>query len=92
MTWHPRQLAQQTGRTFVITGANSGIGREAARDLVARGATVVLAVRDLERGAAAAETMLGPGTAVVQQLDLADLEHLDLLAEELVPGADSLAP
>lgn len=81
MTWHPRQLAQQTGRTFVITGANSGIGREATRDLVARGATVVLAVRDPERGAAAAATMAGPGRAVVQQLDLADLDSVDLFAK-----------
>jgi NAD(P)-dependent dehydrogenase (short-subunit alcohol dehydrogenase family) len=31
VTWHPRQLAQQTGRTLVVTGANSGIGLEAAR-------------------------------------------------------------
>jgi NAD(P)-dependent dehydrogenase (short-subunit alcohol dehydrogenase family) len=91
MTWHPRQLAQQTGRTFVITGANSGIGREAARDLVARGATVVLGVRDLERGAAAAATMLGPGTAVVHELDLADLDSVDLFAKTVSEAHDGLS-
>jgi NAD(P)-dependent dehydrogenase (short-subunit alcohol dehydrogenase family) len=46
MTWHPRQLGRQTGRTFIVTGANGGIGFEAARALVARGAPRVLAVRD----------------------------------------------
>ena len=46
MSWHPRQLGQQTGRTLVVTWANSGIGFEAARDLVGRGAHVVLVVRD----------------------------------------------
>jgi hypothetical protein len=35
VTWHPRQLAQQAGRTFVETGANSGISFEAARWMVA---------------------------------------------------------
>src|SRR5680860_454296 len=54
MTWHPRQLAQQTGCTFVVTGANSGIGLEAARQLVGRGAHVVLAVRDTAKGEKAA--------------------------------------
>jgi len=91
MTWHPRQLAQQTGRTFVITGANSGIGREAARDLVARGATVVLAVRNPERGAAAAATMTGPGRAVVHELDLADLDSVDLFAKTVTDTFEGLS-
>jgi protochlorophyllide reductase len=83
MTWHPRQLAQQTGRTFVVTGANSGIGFEAARDLVARGATVVLACRDLEKGEQARAEMevAGKGTAVLLELDLADLDSVAAFAK-----------
>ncbi len=60
-----------TGRTVIITGANSGIGRAAARALSGAGAQVTLAVRDTEKGRAAAAGMLGE--AQVRRLDLADL-------------------
>jgi NAD(P)-dependent dehydrogenase (short-subunit alcohol dehydrogenase family) len=91
MTWHPRQLAQQTGRTFVVTGANSGIGLAAAGDLVGRGATVVLAVRDLAKGEQARASMSGPGTAVVMELDLADLDSVHAFAEVLLDRYDGLS-
>ena len=84
MTWHSRQLAQQTGRTFVVTGANSGIGLAAASDLVGRGATVVLAVRDVAKGEQARATMRGPGNAAVLELDLADLDSVDAFAKLLL--------
>ncbi len=60
-----------TGRTVIITGANSGIGRAAARALSAKGARVVLAVRDTGKGETAAATMTGH--TEVRRLDLADL-------------------
>jgi len=59
------------GRSVVITGANSGIGRAAARALAGAHARVVLAVRDVEKGKAAAATM--SGDTEVHQLDLASL-------------------
>jgi NAD(P)-dependent dehydrogenase (short-subunit alcohol dehydrogenase family) len=59
------------GRRVVITGANSGIGRAAARALAGAHARVVLAVRDLEKGKAAAATM--SGETEVRELDLASL-------------------
>jgi NAD(P)-dependent dehydrogenase (short-subunit alcohol dehydrogenase family) len=59
------------GRRVIITGANSGIGRAAAKALAGAGAEVVLAVRDVARGEAAAAEIAGETT--VRELDLADL-------------------
>jgi len=92
MTWHPRQLAQQTGRTFLITGANSGIGLETARDLVGRGAHVVLACRDAKRGerARVAVTEAGRGSASLVVLDLADLDSVATAAKQVAAEHRSL--
>jgi NAD(P)-dependent dehydrogenase (short-subunit alcohol dehydrogenase family) len=70
-TFGTTDIPEMSGRTVIITGANSGIGRAAARALAAAGARVVLAVRDTEKGRAAAATM--PGETEVRQLDLASL-------------------
>ncbi len=60
-----------TGRNVIVTGANSGIGRAAASALAGAGARVVLAVRNIDKGEAAAASM--PGQTEVSQLDLASL-------------------
>ncbi|MDQ3503376.1 MAG: SDR family NAD(P)-dependent oxidoreductase [Actinomycetota bacterium] len=91
MTWHSRQLAQQNGRTFVITGANSGIGLEAARDLTSRGAHVILAVRDVGKGEQARRTLPGPGTSSVIELDLADLDSVASGAKALITEHSSVS-
>jgi NAD(P)-dependent dehydrogenase (short-subunit alcohol dehydrogenase family) len=62
-----------------VTGANSGIGRAAARALAAAGARVVLAVRDPAKGAVAAADM--PGETEVRELDLANLASVRSFAE-----------
>jgi NAD(P)-dependent dehydrogenase (short-subunit alcohol dehydrogenase family) len=59
------------GRTAIVTGANSGIGRAATSALAGAGARVVLAVRSTEKGQAAASSM--PGVTEVRRLDLASL-------------------
>jgi NAD(P)-dependent dehydrogenase (short-subunit alcohol dehydrogenase family) len=76
--WTTADLPRQDGRTFVVTGANSGIGLVAARGLGRAGARVVLAVRDEGKGRAAAETI--PGSEV-RRLDLADLASVRAFAE-----------
>ena len=90
MSWHPGQLGQQSGRSFVVIGANSGIGFEVARALVGRGAHVVLAVRDTTKGEKAAERLVGPGSSSVAECDLADLDQVAGCARRLLDGYDSI--
>ncbi len=70
-SWSTINVSDMTGRTVIITGANSGIGRAAAQALAGAGAHVVLAVRNAEKGQTAAAAM--PGETEVRQLDLASL-------------------
>lgn len=77
-----------TGRTALITGANSGIGRVTARVLAGRGAHVVLAVRNRAKGEAAAATM--PGSTEVRDLDLADLSSVRDFAADFTDPVDLL--
>jgi NAD(P)-dependent dehydrogenase (short-subunit alcohol dehydrogenase family) len=77
--WTPEDLPGQSGRTVVITGATSGIGRAAAEELARAGARVVLAVRSTERGERVAAAL--PGTAEVRALDLTDLASVRAFAE-----------
>lgn len=68
------RVPDQTGRTFVVTGANSGLGFEAVRRLTTAGAHVVLAVRDVAKGQDAAARI--GGSTEVRRLDLASLESV----------------
>lgn len=77
--WDATRIPDLAGRTAVVTGANSGIGLTAADALARAGAHVVLAVRDLERGRAAAATV--NGSTEVRRLDLADLTSVREFAD-----------
>jgi NAD(P)-dependent dehydrogenase (short-subunit alcohol dehydrogenase family) len=78
MKWTAGDMPPQGGRTFVVTGANSGIGLVAARELARAGGRVVLAVRDAARGEQAAATC--GGAVEVRPLDLADLASVRAFA------------
>ncbi|MFF6973778.1 MULTISPECIES: oxidoreductase [Streptomyces] len=69
--WNIADIPDQSGRTAVVTGGNSGIGLATVRALAAAGAHVVLAVRDPEGGEAAAADV--DGSVEVRRVDLADL-------------------
>jgi NAD(P)-dependent dehydrogenase (short-subunit alcohol dehydrogenase family) len=72
------------GETVIVTGANSGLGREEARAFAAAGARVVLAVRDTDKGTAAAAAL--PGTTGVRPLDLASLASVRAFAAAWTGG------
>ncbi|WP_336027428.1 SDR family NAD(P)-dependent oxidoreductase [Geodermatophilus sp. FMUSA9-8] len=73
-TWTAHDIPDQHGRVAVVTGANTGLGFATADALAARGATVVLAVRDVDKGTRAAARMTGDVT--VQRLDLTSLDSV----------------
>ncbi|MEJ2863455.1 SDR family oxidoreductase [Actinomycetospora flava] len=82
-------VPDQTGRTAVVTGANSGTGKEATARLAAAGARVVLAVRSPEKGEAAREEIRQrvPGADLeVRRLDLADLASVEAFADGMRGG------
>ena len=80
-SWTEQHIPDQHGRVAVVTGANTGLGFETARMLAARGATVVLAVRDVEKGKKAAARITGDVT--VQALDLTSLDSIRAAAADL---------
>jgi NAD(P)-dependent dehydrogenase (short-subunit alcohol dehydrogenase family) len=84
--WTPDDIADQTGRTALITGANSGIGLETARVLAAHGARVILAGRDQARLEEAARVIRATAPRAELRtlvLDLADLASIAAAARQI---------
>ncbi|VEG57498.1 short-chain dehydrogenase/reductase SDR [Mycolicibacterium aurum] len=77
--WTAADLPSFAGRTVIVTGANSGLGLVTARELARVGATTILAVRNLDKGHAAAAGM--SGDVEVRHLDLQDLASIRVFAE-----------
>ena len=78
--WTSERLPSFEGRTVIVTGATSGLGRVVATQLGAKGARVVLAVRNIAAGEEVAATI--GGSAEVRALDLADLSSVRHFADE----------
>jgi NAD(P)-dependent dehydrogenase (short-subunit alcohol dehydrogenase family) len=84
--WSEADVPDQSGRVAIVTGANTGIGYHTAAVLADRGAHVVLAVRNLEKGNAALSRIVAarPGADVtLQALDLSSLDSVRSAAESL---------
>ncbi|WP_279102088.1 oxidoreductase [Gordonia bronchialis] len=85
--WSSSDIPDQTGRTVVVTGANSGLGAQTAKALIGAGAEVILACRNTTKADAVAAD-LGE-RATVAKLDLADLASVRAFADGFA-GADVL--
>jgi NAD(P)-dependent dehydrogenase (short-subunit alcohol dehydrogenase family) len=87
--WSADQIADHTGRTAVVTGANSGLGLVTARELSRAGATIVLACRNVQKGEGAAAEIGAavPGARLqVAELDLSSLASVRRFAGALEVG------
>ena len=83
--WTPKNIPDNSGRMICITGANSGLGLEAARNLVDVGAHVIMACRNVEKADAAAQSLRsGKGSVEVRQLDLASLASIRQFSAQLL--------
>lgn len=91
--WNAADIPDQTGRIAVVTGANTGLGLETAKALAAKGARVVLAVRNLEKGEAAREWIsrsVPEADLQLQRLDLGSLASVRDAADELKDKHDRI--
>lgn len=82
--WTAENIPNQKGKVVIVTGSSSGIGYEAARVLAEKQATVILAVRNLDKGNKAVEKILAQNKDAdvrVLELDLANLESVEKFAE-----------
>ena len=91
--WTAAEIPDQTGRVAVVTGANSGLGLATARELARAGAEVVIASRNTDKGAEAADRIAAAVPAPkleLQELDLADLASVRAFAGRLADERSQL--
>jgi NAD(P)-dependent dehydrogenase (short-subunit alcohol dehydrogenase family) len=91
--WTAADLPDQDGRTVVVTGANSGLGLAATRELARAGARVIMACRSPDRGERAREELradLGEVDLAVRELDLGDLSSVRSFARGVDEPVDVL--
>jgi NAD(P)-dependent dehydrogenase (short-subunit alcohol dehydrogenase family) len=92
-SWSTSDIPDLSGRTAVVTGANSGLGKVTARELVRKGARVVMACRSRDRAEAARADLLAEvpeADLSVEILDLASLDSVRQFAEHFTQSYDRL--
>jgi NAD(P)-dependent dehydrogenase (short-subunit alcohol dehydrogenase family) len=92
VSWNAADIPGQHGRTAVVTGANGGLGLETARQLAAKGAHVVIAVRNREKAEAAArEIRISAPDASLElvALDLASQASVRAAAGQIIAGTSA---
>jgi NAD(P)-dependent dehydrogenase (short-subunit alcohol dehydrogenase family) len=91
--WTAEQIPDQSGRSAIVTGANSGLGLIVARELARAGAHVILTSRDARKGAMALDTInsVNPaGKVEIASLDLANLASVRAFAQSFLAGGHQL--
>ena len=86
--WNTNNIPDLSGKTAVITGANSGIGLEAAKALAAKGAHIVMACRNVDKATAVQKEI--PGTSEVISLNLASLDSIETFSRDFHTKHQSL--
>ncbi|MER6980684.1 SDR family NAD(P)-dependent oxidoreductase, partial [Streptomyces carpinensis] len=84
--WTADRIPDQSGRVFVVTGANSGLGLATTRALARKGAHVILAVRDESKGGRAVAELTAEGSGArleARRLDLSDPDSVRACADRL---------
>uniref|UniRef100_A0A671WXZ4 Dehydrogenase/reductase (SDR family) member 13b.1 n=1 Tax=Sparus aurata TaxID=8175 RepID=A0A671WXZ4_SPAAU len=93
VAYHDLSKAKLHGKTVIVTGSNTGIGKVTAIDLAKRGARVILACRSKQRGEAALEEVKresGSNQVVFMQLDLGSLKSVHIFADNFLKSEPRL--
>jgi NAD(P)-dependent dehydrogenase (short-subunit alcohol dehydrogenase family) len=93
MSWRESDIPDQSGRIAVVTGGNGGLGFETSRALAAKGATVIIGARNMDKAARAENQILEqtPDAVVdVRELDLASLDSIESFANSVMTDYDKI--
>jgi NAD(P)-dependent dehydrogenase (short-subunit alcohol dehydrogenase family) len=91
--WNTESIPDQKGRVVIVTGATSGLGKEAARVLAGKNASVIMAVRNVEKGEGVADEIrreFPSADVTVRDLDLSSLTSVESFAEGIMKDYDRL--
>jgi NAD(P)-dependent dehydrogenase (short-subunit alcohol dehydrogenase family) len=91
--WNTQNIPDQKGKVIIITGATSGLGKEAAKVFAAKGASLILPVRNTEKAKAVAEEIMKTTTNAkidIRSLDLSSLNSIKIFSDEISKSYNQL--